>query len=678
MILSPLAISATGLGQTTEGSGSYTTGTMQTATKLPLSMRETPQAVTVITRQRMDDRAMTSVNDVVKNTPGLFLSQSSGPGRQTYSARGFDIDNIMYDGLPSSYQGWTVGIQPNLAMFDRVEVIRGATGLVTGSGNPSAAINMVRKRPTAEQQVTLTSAAGSWDDYRGEFDASSPLNESGTLRGRVVGSYRDADTFRDGENSNHGLFYAVTEADLGEDTTLTFGLSRQEDRTNFFWGGLPIGTDGHHLDLPRSTNPGTDWEDKKQDINTVFGEVRHRFANDWQLQASASQSTQKALFSGTYLSRYNGPLERTAWQSRYDETQSAYDLFASGPLQAFGRTHEVVVGASSREYDVTTHNYSPYTLGLPLGAPKPDFVRTTDDHEVTTQNGVYLTTRLSLADPLTLILGGRLDWYDYDNHTGDGDYKVTRNVTRYAGLIYDINDTYSVYASYTDIFTPQTQKDIGGKLLEPIVGENYEIGIKGEYFDGALNASLAVFQVDQLNRASQADDQTGCPEITCYEASGKVRSQGLDLELQGALTEQWQVGAGYTYTRARYIKDQDPANAHQPFTTDAPEHLFKLSTVYRFQGPLEKLRVGGNVYWQSRMYNDVALTDGSYRIQQGSYAVTDLMAGYEVNKHLDLQLNANNVFDRVYYSAIGSDVTWGSTDTYGNPRNYMLTAKYKF
>ncbi|MCW2271911.1 TonB-dependent siderophore receptor [Pseudomonas sp. JUb96] len=678
MILSPLAISATGLGQTTEGSGSYTTGTMQTATKLPLSMRETPQAVTVITRQRMDDQAMTSVNDVVKNTPGLFLSQSSGPGRQTYSARGFDIDNIMYDGLPSSYQGWTVGIQPNLAMFDRVEVIRGATGLVTGSGNPSAAINMVRKRPTAEQQVTLTSAAGSWDDYRGEFDASSPLNESGTLRGRVVGSYRDADTFRDGENSNHGLFYAVTEADLGEDTTLTFGLSRQEDRTNFFWGGLPIGTDGHHLDLPRSTNPGTDWEDKKQDINTVFGEVRHRFANDWQVQASASQSTQKALFSGTYLSRYNGPLERTAWQSRYDETQSAYDLFASGPLQAFGRTHEVVVGASSREYDVTTHNYSPYTLGLPLGAPKPDFVRTTDDHEVTTQNGVYLTTRLSLADPLTLILGGRLDWYDYDNHTGDGDYKVTRNVTRYAGLIYDINDTYSVYASYTDIFTPQTQKDIGGKLLEPIVGENYEIGIKGEYFDGALNASLAVFQVDQLNRASQADDQTGCPEITCYEASGKVRSQGLDLELQGALTEQWQVGAGYTYTRARYIKDQDPAKAHQPFTTDAPEHLFKLSTVYRFQGPLEKLRVGGNVYWQSRLYNDVALTDGSYRIQQGSYAVTDLMAGYEVNKHLDLQLNANNVFDRVYYSAIGSDVTWGSTDTYGNPRNYMLTAKYKF
>ena len=678
LVLGPVSISSSQLGTTTEGTGSYTTGAMQTATKLPLSMRETPQAVTVITRQRMDDQAMTSVNDVVKATPGLFLSQSSGPGRQTYSSRGFDIDTIMYDGLPSSYQGWTVGAQPNLAMFDRVEVIRGATGLVTGSGNPSAAINMVRKRPTAEPQVTLTGAAGSWDDYRGEIDASSALNDSGTLRGRVVGSYRDANSFRDKEEQDHGLFYAVGEADLGEDTTATLGFSRQEDQTNFFWGGLPIGTDGRHLDLPRSTYPGTDWENKEQAINTVFGEVKHRFANDWTLQLSASKAAQDALFSGTYLSRYNGPLETTAYQARHEEDQTAYDVFASGPVQAFGRTHEVVVGTSRREYDMTTKTYSPYTLGLPIGAPKPDFVRDSTSHEVTTQDGVYLTTRLSLADPLKLILGGRLDWYEYDNRSGEGDYKVTRNVTRYAGLIYDLNDTYSVYASYTDIFTPQTSKDLGGKVLEPIVGENYEVGIKGEYFDGALNASLAVFQIDQKNRASRADNQAGCPVLTCYDASGLVRSQGLDLELQGALTERWQVGAGYTYTRARYLKDENPANENQRFTPDQPEHLFKLSTVYRLQGPLEKLRVGGSVYWQSRMYNDVAITDGSYRIQQGSYAVADLMAGYEVNKHLDLQLNANNIFDRVYYSSIGSDVTWGSTDTYGNPRSYMLTAKYRF
>lgn len=258
MELGATEVSSDRLGSTTEGSRSYTTGAMATATKLPLTMRETPQAVTVITRQRMDDQAMTSINDVVKATPGLFLNFSSGPGRQTYTARGFDIDNIMYDGIPSGYSGWTAGVQPNLAMFDRVEVVRGATGLVTGAGNPSAAINMVRKRPLAEQKVTLTGAAGSWDDYRGEVDASSPLNDSGTLRGRVVTSYRDANSFVDDAEESHGLFYAVTEADLSEDTTLTVGLSHQKDKTNYFWGSSMVGLDGHHLDLPRSYNPSTD------------------------------------------------------------------------------------------------------------------------------------------------------------------------------------------------------------------------------------------------------------------------------------------------------------------------------------------------------------------------------------------------------------------------------------
>ncbi|MFJ2485226.1 TonB-dependent siderophore receptor [Pseudomonas sp. NPDC087639] len=671
-------IGATQMSSTTEGSQSYTTGPMQTATKLSLTLRETPQAVTVITRQRMDDQAMTSINDVVRATPGLFLSQAGGPGRQTYKSRGFDIDNIMYDGLPSSYSPYTMAVQPNLAMFDRVEIVRGATGLVTGAGNPSAAINMVRKRPTFTPQVTLTGAAGSWDDYRGEIDASGPLNESGTLRGRVVGSYQGADSFRDKEENDHGLFYAIGEADLSDSTTATLGFSRQNEQTNYFWGGLPIGTNGHHLDLPRSTYGGSDWENKKLQIDTVFGEVEHRFDNDWKLHVAGSSSTLNGEFSGTYLSRYAGPLETTAYQSHNTDKQTAVDAFANGPFEAFGRTHELVVGASNRVYDATSKEYDPYTTAWPIGAPKPDFVRDGKTRNVTTQDAVYLTTRLSLADPLTLILGSRLDWYDNDDRTGDGDYKVTRNLTRYAGLIYKLDDHYSVYASYTDIFTPQTQKDISGKLLEPIVGENYEVGIKGEYFNGALNASLAVFQMDQTNRSTLSENQLGCPVMTCYSASGKVRSQGIDLELQGALTENWQVGAGYTYTRAHYIKDADPANNNQRFETDTPEHLFKVSTLYRLQGPLEKFRVGGNVYWQSRMYNDIALTNGSYRLEQGSYAITDLMAGYEVNKHLDLQVNANNIFDRVYYSAIGTDVTWGSTENYGNPRSYMLTAKYKF
>ncbi len=668
------------LAETTEGTQSYTTGSMKTATKLPLTLRETPQAVTVITRQRMDDQAMTSINDVVNATPGLFLNYSNGPGRQSYTSRGFDIDNLMYDGIPSGYNGVSVGAQPNLAMFDRVEVVRGATGLVTGAGNPSAAINLIRKRPLDEQKVTLTGAAGSWDDYRGEIDASSPLNDSGTLRGRVVASYRDANSFINKAEEDHGLFYAVTEADLSEDTTLTLGFSNQKDKTNYFWGASMIGQDGHHLNLPRSYNPGTTWENKDQEINTVFAELRQRLANDWKLQVNANYAQQDALFSGSYQSRWvNNTLARTVYQAAYDENQAGVDAFASGPFEAFGRSHELVVGASRRIYDMTTHNYSPYNLNWPLTAGKPDFVHTTNDREVTTQDGVYVTTRLSLADPLKLILGARLDWYDYDAHgSNDGDYHVTRNLTRYAGLIYELDDHHSVYVSYSDIFTPQTGKDTSGTPVKPIVGKNYEVGIKGEYLGGALNASVALFNVDQENRGVQVF-VANCPQASCYEASGKIRSQGIDFELQGALTENWQVGGGYTYARTHTIKDDaNPQNVNKQFDTDTPEQLFKLTTSYRFQGPLEKLRVGGNVSWQSRMYNDVKLADGStYRLKQGAYAVTDLMAGYKVNQNLDLQLNANNIFDRRYYSAIANDISYGG-DSYGNPRSFGVTAKYTF
>lgn len=667
------------LGATTEGSQSYTTGSMATATKLPLTLRETPQAVTVVTRQRMDDQAMTSINDVVKATPGLFLNFSNGPGRQSYTSRGFDIDNLMYDGIPSGYSGSSVGAQPNLAMFDRVEIVRGATGLVTGAGNPSAAINLIRKRPLDEQKVTLTGAAGSWDDYRGELDASSPLNDSGTWRGRVVTSYRDANSFIDKAEEDHGLFYAVTEGDLGEDTTLTLGFSNQKDKTNYFWGSSMVGQDGHHLNLPRSYNPGTRWENKDQEINTVFAELRQRLANDWSLQVNANYAQQDALFSGSYQSRWtNNTPARTVYQAAYDENQAGVDAFASGPFQAFGRTHELVVGASKRIYDMTTHNYSPYDMNWPLSAGKPDFVHTNNQREVTTQDGVYVTTRLSLADPLKLILGGRLDWYDYDNRDGDGDYHVTRNLTRYAGLIYELDEHHSVYASYSDIFTPQSAKDTSGNPVKPIVGKNYEVGIKGEYLGGALNASVALFRVDQENRAVEVV-VPNCPQASCNTASGEIRSQGIDVELQGALTENWQVGGGYTYTRTHTIKDEaNPQNVNQQFDTDTPEHLFKLTTRYNFQGPLEKLRVGGNISWQSRMYNDLKLADGSqYRLQQGAYAVTDLMAGYQVNQHLDLQLNANNIFDRHYYQAIANSVSYGG-DSYGAPRNMMLTAKYSF
>lgn len=687
--LGATSIRGQGLGSTTEDSGSYSTGAMATATKLPLTMRETPQSVTVITRQRMDDQAMVNLEDALKYTPGVTVQKFSAVRPLIYS-RGFQVENLMYDGLATSYDGDFVP-SPDLAMYDRVEIVRGATGLMQGAGTPSAAINLVRKRPTRDTKVSVSGSVGSWDNYRTELDASGALNDNGTLRGRVVGSYNDKNSFRDVESNELGLFYAIGEADLNDNTTLTFGSSYQNDNSNTTWGGIPVDADGGDLHLSRSSYFGNDWEYWDKDTRSVFTELDHRFDNGWNLRLAAI----KNWTDSDILASFVRPVGAT-WQQRIVEQnseyqQTSYDAFASGPFQMLGREHELVLGSSWRKsLKETNGGYAPNVNGIvlsqwdPSANPRPSVTHTYGTLTDIEQKSVYVTTRWSLADPLKLILGGRLDWYDYNQdilNNPSTDFKVTRNLTRYAGLIYDLNANHSVYLSYTDIFQPQTSQDTSGKMLEPITGKNYEVGIKGEYFDGTLNASAAVFQIDQLNRAREIDNPAlTCPTypgISCYEASGKVRSQGIDLEVNGALTPNWQVGAGYTFTVAKYKSDTDPANVGRLFDTDVPRHLFKLSTNYRLPGDLNKWHVGGAVYTQTRTYNVGTYLNAPTTVEQDAFALVDLMTRYQVNEHLSTQLSVNNVFDKVYYEGLAS-APFGGRSVYGAPRNFTLSAKYEF
>jgi outer membrane receptor for ferric coprogen and ferric-rhodotorulic acid len=678
--LGAVTVTGQGLGAETEGSGSYTTGSASTATKLGLSLRETPQSVTVITRQRMDDQGMTNIEDAVRSTPGIFVNNSGGVARTSFTSRGFDVDTIMYDGFPTSLLTYLPSSTANLAMYDRVEVVRGATGLAQGAGNPAAAINLVYKRPTSVFQGDVSTSIGSWDDYGVSADVGGPLNETGTVRGRVVASYQDSQDFRDDVEHDHELFYATGEVDLSDDTTLTLRAYRQRNHTNLFWGGLPIAADGGHLGVSRDTFLGNDWEYRDEHTTGVSSTLEHNFANGWKLRVAAlyADTDVDVLASSIWDSR------RYLWAESMEQLESGLDAFVSGPFQLLGREHELVVGASKRRLEYTNGDtgggYLPGTVDPynwnPSGSPKPDLaIDSSTSTDVTTQDSTYLTTRLSLADPLKLILGGRLDWYDYDQADGSaGDYKVVRNVTKYAGLIYELDQHHSVYASYTDIFKPQTSKDISGKSIEPIVGENYEVGLKGEYFDGDLNASIALFQIDQTNRAVALDDQSTCPTYpseSCYEAAGLVRSNGIEVEVQGAITADWQVGAGYTYVNAEYKKDADPAREGTRFDTYSPKQMFKLSTMYTLPGDLNQWRVGGSVYQQSRIYN------ASQTNEQSAYAIADAVLGFKATRQLDLQLNVNNLFDKTYYRSIATG-TWGPYDIYGDPRNFKLTAKYAF
>ncbi|MCB5189491.1 TonB-dependent siderophore receptor [Methylobacillus arboreus] len=684
----------------TEGSGSYTTKSMSTATKLALSIRETPQSVTVVTRQQIEDQDLVTINDAVMKTPGLSM-QKIGAERYNLYARGFPIDNVMYDGLPITLGASADTVTPaNLAMYDRIEVVRGANGLIQGSGNPSAAINLVRKRPTATSQSSIVLSAGSWDNYRGELDASGPLLESGKLRGRIVATYQDGNSFQDRIGKEHSMLYAIGEADLTDSTTLTLSFSHQNENNNVAWGGgLPTATNGSNLHLSRSTSFVADWEywDKKTD--SLFVEIKHQFSNDWLLRAAANKSWSELNYLGGYPGRLASNLSSLGYRvsgGTYDDTQSSYDLYLSGPFQLLGRTHEFVTGYSYRDDDYNSNGSGTSAVATisdpnsfnPSSWTKPNVnMNTWRDNRDMTQEGVYATTRFSLSDQLKLIAGARLDWYDYQyiyNWQGSistTESKETRHLTRYAGLLYDLDQQHTLYASYTDIFQPQSNRNAGGQLLEPIEGKNYEIGIKGEYFEGALNASIALFQIDQENRAKEVGDPTICasyPSTICYEAEGKVRSQGVELELNGAITPNWQLATGYTFTDAKYKKDSNKDNEGSLFDPDLPRHQFKLTTMYTLPGELNRWRVGGSFYHQSSVFNKGITAGQQWKIEQDSYSLVDLTAGYKASEHLSILFALNNVFDKKYYQTIGQNVSSWPTTFYGAPRNVRLTLRYDF
>lgn len=669
---------------TTEGTNSYTTGSMNTATKLPLSIRETPQSVSVVTRQRMDDQGMNDVNDVVKYAPGVTL-RKFGQDRQQFLARGFTIDNLMYDGLPTILSTFTQDTlaEADLAMYDRVEVVRGATGLMTGAGSPSATLNLVRKRPTATPQVSVTTSAGSWDRYRTEVDASNKLNETGTVRGRVVAAYEDDKSFVDERDKQRQTFYGILETDLTDATTWTIGASKQKDDATSDWGSLPSGLNGEDLHLSRSTFLAADWAYWNRDNVSAFTDLTHRFDNGWNAKLAASKIWAESNTFSNYLS-FGGPTGYTQGTGQYDTTdvQTNLDGSLSGPFQLFGREHELSVGVSRRQekFDQTGGWWSggsvnPYTLD-PGSIVRPSLADRTPyaKKNTATEEAFYAVARFNPIDPLHVIVGSRLSWYDYDDRSGTGDYKVTQEATPYAGVIYDLNETYSVYASYTEIFKPQTELDTSLSPLDPMTGESYEIGLKGEYFDGALNASIAVFDMTQKDRAFNLVDQTSCPTfsagIDCYGAAGKVRSRGIDTEISGALTPNWQFSAAYTYLMSQYIKDSDERNEGRNFAPDQPKHLFKAATSYNLQGSLNKWRVGGDVLAQSETFNRVTTTGYA---TQDRYAVVGLMAGYKFDEHWDGRVNFNNVFDTKYWQGIP---TGSGSGVYGDPRNVMFSLKW--
>lgn len=679
-------------GQTpTEFTRSYAPEATTTSLKMALSHRETPQAVTVVTRAQMDDFAQNDINDVLEGTTGVTV-ESVETDRTYYTARGFDINNFQYDGvgLPAVYDN--VQGELDTAFFDRVEVLRGANGLMTGSGNPAATVNFIRKRPTADTNASVAVTAGSWDKKRVVGDVSGSVSESGSVRGRVVAGYEDRNSYLDRYSNEKQMFYGVLEADLTETTLLTIGHAVQTSDTDSpLWGALPLFyTDGTATDFARSTSTASDWSYWDNTQHNSFVELQQELAGGWQAKGSVFRLENDSNSELFY--QYGTPDPDTgegllAYPSQYDlnTEQWVVDAYASGPFNLGNRTHELVVGASwSRSETVDESRY-----GQGIGTPLPplnewdgDYPRPTFDNGVAgsdwtdRETAAYAAARWTLTDSLTAITGLRLTWLASEGNSYGDARKTSYDAveTPYAGLVYDLNDDHSIYASYTEIFSPQTELDINRDRLDPIDGVNYELGLKSEFREDRIKTTMAVFQVEQKNVAEAAGTYSGSQDVY-YRAVDGLESRGAELELVGDVTDRIQLFAGYTFVD---IKDADGNDAK----SFVPEHLAQLRATWKVPG-VDGLALGSEVRWQSGISQEQGVsTTGpnpgmTIVTRQAAYAVVDLMARYDFARNWNATLNVNNVTDEKYIESLKKFGT-SAQGFYGEPANASLTVSWVY
>ncbi|WP_404230049.1 ferric-rhodotorulic acid/ferric-coprogen receptor FhuE [Acinetobacter venetianus] len=665
----------------------YTVEKSSTALPLNLTLKEIPQSVSVVTQQRMQDQGLTTLVEVAENVTGITVNRYETNRGGLYS-RGFVVDNYIIDGIPTTYSlPWSSGeIFSSTAIYDHIEVVRGATGLTTGAGNPSAAINMARKRAASkEPAANIEVSGGSWNNYRVMGDIANSLNDSGSLRGRAVAQYEQGDSFTDLLSKERLTLLLTGEADLTESTLLSAGVSYQEDDPRGpMWGGLPVFfSDGSRTHLSKSATTTQDWTRWNVKYTNWFADLTQKINDDWSVKLSYAHGNREAESKLFYVS--GNPDKTTglglsgfAGSYKVNVDQDNITLQTDGVFNLFGRDHKAVVGYqySNQEFEALGRSGTTEAVGSiydwNASLPEPIWSAWTPSESYTVkQNAIFAATQLSLLDPLKLIIGGRVTDYEKDLGSTASKIKYEHEFIPYAGLIYDINQNYSAYASYTSIFQPQDQRDFNNNYLDPIKGNSTEIGLKSSWFDNRLNGSLALFDIKQDNLA-QAVGQIQRPNGTLetyYKAAKGAESKGFELEVSGQVTPNWNVTAGYSQYKATDVNDAD-------INTQLPRKLIQTYTSYQLPGKWSDLSIGGGVNWQSDTYviASNAPAGANPRIEQGSYALVNLMAKYKINKDFSAQLNVNNVFDKGYYGVFPA---YGQI-TQGAPRNATLTLRYQF
>ncbi|MBW3869490.1 TonB-dependent siderophore receptor [Neisseria meningitidis] len=673
----------------TEKNGDYSSFAATVGTKIPASLREIPQSVSIITNQQVKDRNVDTFDQLARKTPGLRVL-SNDDGRSSVYARGYEYSEYNIDGLPAQMQSIN-GTLPNLFAFDRVEVMRGPSGLFDSSGEMGGIVNLVRKRPTKAFQGHAAAGFGTHKQYKAEADVSGSLNSDGSVRGRVMAQTVGASPRPAEKNNHHETFYAAADWDINPDTVLGAGYLYQQ-RHLAPYNGLPANADSKLPSLPQHAFVGADWNKFKMNSHDVFADLKHYFGNGGYGKVGMRYSDRDAdsnyAFAGSKLGMKT-PAGRPGCNTADDKACAvglgteikqkalAFDASYSRPFALGNTANEFVIGADYNRFRSTNEKGSSSTVksNIALGdfrsIPYVNLIQNARagahgyKHTLDTGNldkfGVYGKFVFHPADGLSLIGGGRLGHYKIESGEGKTLHKASKTkFTGYAGAVYDLNDNNSLYLSLSQLYTPQTNLDADGKLLKPREGNQFEVGYKGSYMDDRLNARVSFYRMKDKNAAAPLNPNN---KKTRYAALGKRVMEGVETEISGAVTPKWQIHAGYSYLHSQ-IKTAANSRDDGIFLL-MPKHSANLWTAYQVT---PELTIGGGV-------NAMSGITSSAGMHAGGYATFDAMAAYRFTPKLKLQINADNIFNRHYYARVGGANTFNIP---GSERSLTANLRYSF
>jgi iron complex outermembrane receptor protein len=641
--------------------------TAGTKTSTPLS--ETPRSVSVVTRQRIQDQGAQTLTDILGYVPGIFappFAVGDALAGDLFFIRGYNATDYGYgllkDGLRLQGNRYDTTTEPY--GLERTEVFRGPSSILYGENAPGGLVNLVSKRPTETARGEARFSYGSNNRRQLALDVSGPLTDDKRILGRVVVLGRNADTQVDSVPDDRLYIAPSMTLNFDEDTSLTLLSSYQRDRTKLLLGYPAAGTllnNANGKIGKDQFNGNPNWDDFERETWTLGYEFKHQLDDTWQFRQNSRFMESRLDRHETWPNNLNGAgfgnrLTSTAYDRDNKSITYSLDNQFEGHFTAGALDNTLLLGAS---YDRTSFNqdwaagnggsFNAFDPVFPSGNPR--MIATVQNSQLDQQMyGAYGQLQ-SKYDRWIYLLGGRQDFVNstYRNRAGttsgsadlDGwDHRFSWQT----GLMYQFDSGISPYASYSTAFTPvQQSSQPNGELLDPILSEQYEIGLKYEPKGWNTTFSAAVFDLTKTH------DVIAGPNGFSRQV-GKSESKGVELEVNSDVTTNLSLTASYTYTDARVTKDSPGSLYEDHPLTGVPRNQASTWATYRFfEGPLSGFRVGGGVRYFDNTF--AYTTPNLYgKLKTGDVTLVDALVGYDIDKHWSVDVNAKNLFDKEYVS----------------------------